>query len=434
MSDHLTHEQIASYYERRLPPAELIALDNHVAACVECRSDLSAGGFEQAKVTSLKQDIESATLSEHLDYDQLAGLADGTLEETEVELVESHLAGCAQCELLASDLRVFKDEIATGLGERYLPSPSHGMSAVRRQSFSDSLKAFFSFKAPGYALGIAALALLVIGLSIWLMQRSKTVVSPTPQLAESSSPAPLVSPDGNVNIAPGPSPGASAPALIALNDGPRNIGVDERGEVTGLDDLPPGLRQTITTAIRTQHAASPSALSGLSGQPGKLRGEGDDAAFTLLGPIKVVTLSDKPTLRWNKLNGATSYKAAIYDSGFILVTASPELTASEWTPPGALTRGEVYSWRVTAIKDGQEIKSPVPPAPEAKFKVLDRTRADELRRARRLYSGSHLTLGVLYAQAGLLAEAEREFLELAKANPQSTIAQNLLRDVRAARR
>jgi hypothetical protein len=431
--DHLTHQQIARYYERKLPPAELIALDNHVAACVECRNDLSAGGLQQAKVMSLKQDIESETLSEHLDYDQLAALADGTLDETEAEIVESHLVSCAECDLLASDLRVFKDEIGPNLNERFLPSPSRATAAQPRQSFSDYLRGFFGFRTPGFALGMAALALFVIAISIWLMQRSKTAVSPTPQLAE-SSPPPLVSPEANVNIAPGPSPASNAHELLALNDGPRNVAIDETGEVTGLDDLPPGLRQTIKTAINTQRAANPSALSGLSGQPGKLRGEGEDAAFTLLAPIKVVLLNDKPTLRWNRLKEATSYKAAIYDSKFNLVTTSPDLTTNEWTPPSALSRGEVYSWRVTAIKDGQEIKSPVPPAPEAKFKVLDRARADELTRARRLYSGSHLTLGVLYAQAGLLAEAEREFSELVKANPKSTTAHNLLRDVRSARR
>lgn len=49
-------------------------------------------------------------------------------------------------------------------------------------------------------------------------------------------------------------------------------------------------------------------------------------------------------------------------------------------------------------------------------------------------AGSHLTLGVLYAQAGLLDDAERELQLLLRANPQSALAQKLLRGVRAKRR
>jgi hypothetical protein len=434
LSDHLTNEQIARYHGRALTPAELIRLDSHLASCAECHRGLSAAGFEQAKVLSLKQAVDSAPLSEHLDYDQLAAHAEGTLKGVAAETVQSHLASCAHCELLASDLKVFRDEIVTDLDERYLPSPVRAMAPPPRERFSDSLKAFFSFKSPAFALGVGALALLVAGISIWLTQHSKTVNNSMPQVAESASPGPETSPQANVNVTPGSSPQLPSQALIALNDGSRNVAVNEKGELTGLDDLPPSLRQTIKTAINTQHASNPTALAGLSGQQGKLRGEGEDAAFTLVSPIKVVISSDKPTLHWNKLNGATRYQVAMYDSKFNLVTSSPPLTRNNWTLPRALRRGEVYSWRVTATKDGQEIKSPVPPAPEAKFKVLDRAHADELNRARRIYSGSHLTLGVLYAQAGLLAEAEREFSALAKANPQSTVAHNLLRDVRAARR
>jgi hypothetical protein len=49
-------------------------------------------------------------------------------------------------------------------------------------------------------------------------------------------------------------------------------------------------------------------------------------------------------------------------------------------------------------------------------------------------AGSHLTLGGLYAQAGLLDDAERELQLLLRANPQSALAQKLLRGVRAKRR
>lgn len=89
---------------------------------------------------------------------------------------------------------------------------------------------------------------------------------------------------------------------------------------------------------------------------------------------------------------------------------------------------------VKAIKDGQEFKAPRPPAPQARFRILDQAKANELAKARRAYPSSHLTLGLLYAQAGLLKEAEQELRVLQKANPDSEIARSLLNQVLALRR
>ena len=86
------------------------------------------------------------------------------------------------------------------------------------------------------------------------------------------------------------------------------------------------------------------------------------------------------------------------------------------------------------MKDGQEITSPRPPAPQARFRIIDKTKANELARAKRAYPSSHLTLGLLYADAGLLKEAEQEFRLLLRSNPNSPLARNLLRQVQSLRR
>jgi len=46
-------------------------------------------------------------------------------------------------------------------------------------------------------------------------------------------------------------------------------------------------------------------------------------------------------------------------------------------------------------------------APEARFGILDQEKTLELNLLKR--TPSHLTLGVFYTHAGMLAEAEREF-------------------------
>jgi len=122
----------------------------------------------------------------------------------------------------------------------------------------------------------------------------------------------------------------------------------------------------------------------------------------------------------------------VYDAKFNLVASSNRITNTSWST--SLARGQVYSWQVKAIKDNQEIISPRPPAPQARFRVLDQNRANELAKAKRAYGSSHLTLAVLYADAGLLKEAEQELRLLRRANPDSDLASKLLRQVQALRK
>jgi hypothetical protein len=147
-----------------------------------------------------------------------------------------------------------------------------------------------------------------------------------------------------------------------------------------------------------------------------------------------VLLSNRPALRWQPLPDAASYQVTIFTDDYEIVTESPALTATSWTPPQALPRDRVYLWQVTATKAGQTIKAPVAPTPEARFKVLKQSLADEITAARGRKPASDLLLGLLYAQAGLLNEAENALQKVAQQNPQAPVAQQLLNDLRAQRR
>jgi hypothetical protein len=160
-------------------------------------------------------------------------------------------------------------------------------------------------------------------------------------------------------------------------------------------------------------------------------GSNNQPEFSVLEPTGIVLLRDRPAFRWSEMAGATGYVVEVYDDQFKLAASSPQLTNRSWTIPQPLLRGKIYSWQVKAMKDGQEVTSPRPPAPQAKFRVLDQSKANELARAKRAYSSSHLTLGLLYADAGLLKEAEQEFRLLQRANPNSPLARTLLRQVQS---
>jgi hypothetical protein len=160
-------------------------------------------------------------------------------------------------------------------------------------------------------------------------------------------------------------------------------------------------------------------------------GGSSGGALALLGPVGAVVAGRRPTFRWRPLNGATSYQITITDSaaGYREVVSSPQLQGRKWTADRPLERGRVYTWQIIARAGDGEVKSP-----EAKFKVLDPAAAGALAKVNRIYAGRRLALGLLYAEAGLLDDAERELKALVVANPQSPIAKSLLQDLRSKKR
>src|ERR1041385_4454775 len=105
----------------------------------------------------------------------------------------------------------------------------------------------------------------------------------------------------------------------------------------------------------------------------------------------------------------------------------PPMTTTAWTVTKPLARGKVYTWEVTAIKDGKEIVSHVLPASPGRVRVVGQGTADEIERAQQLSPPSHLTLGVLYVNAGLFDEAEDEIKFISEANPHDPLIKKLLR-------
>lgn len=211
--------------------------------------------------------------------------------------------------------------------------------------------------------------------------------------------------------------------------------LDRRGKLSGAEGLPPAYRGALKEALAGAPVGKSSRLDGLARPSSSLMGsEKRGGEFSVIEPAGGVLLTDRPTFRWSPMEGAEGYVVEVYDGKFNPVATSARLTGHSWTAPRSFARGEVYAWQVKAIKDGEEITSPRPPAPQARFRVLDQTKADEISRARRVYRSSRLTLGLLYAEAGLLKEAELELRALRRANPDSEIARRLLRQVRALRR
>ncbi len=223
--------------------------------------------------------------------------------------------------------------------------------------------------------------------------------------------------------------------IVELNDGEQRLVLDRNGKLSGADNLPSAYKEMLRNALIRQQLEKPSLLAGLNRSRGSLMG-GDipGNTFSVIEPVGKVILSDRPTFRWSQLEGSTSYVVEVFDSKFNLVMASPELAERSWVPPQPLKRGGLYSWQVKALKQGGQFKSPRPPAPQASFRVVDQAKADELAEARQSYNSSHLTLGLLYTQAGLLDQAEQELQALQKNNPNAAVARRLVESLQAFRR
>lgn len=268
------------------------------------------------------------------------------------------------------------------------------------------------------------MAVLVLAASGWLIWRTLPGQEPIQEI--------VVSPPATSQ----PTPEPPATQFVAqINDGERQLTLDQEGRLSGADDLPPAYQNMLKEALANKRLETSPHLRGLTRPTSSLMGgDQEGSGFFVIEPIGKVLLADTPTFRWSTLKGATAYVVEVYDRKFELVANSPQLTTNTWKAPQPLGRGGVYSWQVKAIKDGQEFNSPRPPAPQAKFRIIDQAKANELTRARRAYSSSHLTLGLLYAEAGLLREAEQELRALQKGNPDSGIARSLLSQIQALRR
>ena len=428
MAPHLSTQRVEEYRQRVLPEAELLAVDSHLAVCEDCRQRVGAN-IEVATVLSdfhhrLVSDVPEIE-SEHLSYEQFEALVDSELKTNERDALQIHLEACKSCEEEVNDLRAFRAQLRG--------STTEDTSRAIKPSFSEKFRSLIDGQRLSFRLAFAALALLLIAASVALFQAWRASRRSQPAFHTTNS-AP--SPEPTI-MAKAPSPQQEPTPderfVVTLNDGGKRVTVDVNGNVDGLAPLPGASSQVVRRALTTGKVAVPD-LSELIGIKGRLMGTGSDRhAFSLTYPVGTVTRNTRPTLRWRPLTGATSYTVAILDASYNVVTTSPPLTTTSWTPTVELDRGRVYLWQVTSLKDGKQHLSPVAPEPEARFKVLEKATVDELISVEKT-GNSHLVRGTMYARAGLLDEAEKELRALLAANPNSKLARELLQSVRAKRR
>ncbi|MCW3053888.1 MAG: hypothetical protein JWN14_3058, partial [Chthonomonadales bacterium] len=160
-------------------------------------------------------------------------------------------------------------------------------------------------------------------------------------------------------------------------------------------------------------------------------GSTDPSIPTLLQPVGTLILEDRPTLRWKPGAGAQNVTVTVRrvpDAN----EADPNeeqkganITGTTWKVVKPLQRGKRYRWQI-ATPDGGV-------SPIGEFLVVDMQTASTLGHAAQDYVGQHLTLGILYAKAGLLDAAEAELTTIPQTDPQFATAHALLQHLRTIR-
>lgn len=448
MTEHLSQETIEDYQGRKLSAAMLISVDDHLAACEVCR-----GGLRQLEQTD---DLAASLLTglrtqaqqplAHLPYEQLDAYVSETLDGAEREIVTSHLQLCSQCNGEAQDLLSFKAAI-----EAQGKSPA-GLPVKAPPALFDRLKDYL--RAPTYGIAFQTAAVLIlatIGMLLLLLplkRRAADLQAQLDQLQQENAELKKRS-DSLVDLQAqldalrqenealqlSPPANELPDKMLALKDAGGTVTVDEEGKLQGLAALSSAHQQLIKNALRSGRVVTPATISEVTMKAGVLMsGSSPGVSFTLQSPVGTFVQSSRPTFHWRPLQGATSYIVTVYDAGFGVVAKSEELSKTEWMPPNDLERGLTFRWQVTANVNGKQVKTPVPPAPEARFKIIEPAKVEEVQRTRQTVANSHLALGLLYAQAGLLDDAERELQMLMRANPQANAAKRLLQSVKSRRR
>lgn len=445
-----------------MAPGELLSVDDHLAVCEACRERLFAVEQLDAEARLLCADLQVEEAAAHLSYDLLAAYADSRLDEFDRVIVDSHLEVCPSCAEEAEDLLEFSRRLKSA------PTPTRPADPpplwARDSDFRGRPVWWTTLRAAAAGAFLCLCVLAAVFLSrptpdpasqnllatgVEAERAGEYLAPPNPSAEPPPIPAGAPSlPDGGGRrhkpSSDADSPTKSSPrkseslspgqAALILRDGGQQVTLNHRGEFQGLDRLPPRLRQSLRAALLRREVSKPAVIEELYGGPITLLGDPVvNNPLTLMSPVGTVVLSNRPTFRWSSLNGAEGYTVEVYDPALKRVAVSSTITATQWTVEEPLRRGVVYRWQVIALKDGDTIRAPKPPAPEAKFKVLEEQKAVALNGIDKLSPDSHLTRGVLYALEGLADDAERELQALVNDNPNSDAAKGMLRSVRAWR-
>lgn len=263
---------------------------------------------------------------------------------------------------------------------------------------------------------------------------------PTPLPADEVGGGPLRGSNKSTETPTPTMPGANSTVSPELSRGVRKLDSDLPDVIEALRGYPASVRQDVMVALKTRQIAAPKELEGIRNENDRtMSGSGAviPIRYEALSLDGVIIRTDRPTFRWKPVEGVNHYTVRVYDdevSHDEAIAESPLVSSSEWRPLRPLPRGRLYSWQIKLPEEYSVKSGGDAPTPEWRFRVLSEESLRKVEAAERVKPSSHLAMGVVYARAGLLEEAEREFQILVESEPQNQTAQKLLQSVQGLRK
>ncbi|MFN0083927.1 MAG: zf-HC2 domain-containing protein [Blastocatellia bacterium] len=391
---------MTQFRDRTLGVASLCEIARHVELCASCHQRYrevfqekrgpGAAWFGFSSDNWLKE--------EHLDGERMVAFADGRAEAEDCEIIEEHLRICGPCRSDVERLRAHRrEEGEKGAGwRRWIGLPKSQAAG-----------------GPWAGWVIPALAVLLFLLLLGAIRwggRGRTEAPRT----------------GDAAVAPAPPPEEKREAPEPSR--PPEV---RRDRPASVEAARAGVRR-----VRSEgRLERPPILDDLMMEPGMTRSDPrGDTEFRLVSPPQEVIPESRPTFRWDGLRGATGYKVSVASPSDWKAVESPALDGAtrSWTPPSPMRRGETYTWVVQALTPDGGVRIPSTAEPERRFKILnarDYQRLLELRRQ----NPPRLARAILYAQMGLLGDAEADLLLLPREGPDAALISRLLVQIRAWR-
>jgi hypothetical protein len=204
--------------------------------------------------------------------------------------------------------------------------------------------------------------------------------------------------------------------------------------LAGLDAISADERVRVQAALDRGAARLPAFIGDVVASREVLMGRGGAGSgmFTVVAPVGTGTVSDRPAFRWRALEHADGYDVAVFDERANAVARSPRLSTAEWTPADPLPRGRTYVWQVYAHRGGETITAPAAPSPAARFRVIDANAAAIVERLEADHPQSHLLLGILFMEYGVVDAAVAHLRQVPSTDPHAAVAARSLDAIAAA--
>lgn len=462
MNTHLTYEQMRDYHQRILSRDIRRSFRSHIEECERCRRKLCEIADVKRSVKNIFGELELADLKDtkHITYNKAVAYMSDRIDDDARESLGLHLERCTYCSDRIAHLKDFKSSLVDAPWKK-LASDVQIETEPSRASLIASLKSLLFFYIPSWRyvwLTLAVSVLLVTALFVIrhngnlepnIDKRGGVMTGISVQVPPSNTDSKVESPNSSLAVVSSSINNSTTTSNAQFKHNSRNerplsqpsgrtfrhqerrTVTTERDTLAGLQSYPQEIESVVKMAVQTGRLDI-KPLPGLSGDRQMLLGEAEEEMpFRLFYPLGIVIETQQPVFRWGPLSEATAYSVSIFDKNGNEVETSPILTTTEWRVSKKLARGQIYTWQVIATKGGKEFLSPKSPAPEARFIVLDQDKFGQIESIRKTSPNFHLALGVLYAQAHLLHDAESEFALFVEDNPENPQAKGFLQQVRA---